>query len=93
MCVCVCIFHHMMEYYPSVKQRRNNAIYSNMGGPRDYDTNWSKTEKGKYHDITYIWNLNYDTNQTYLQNTNRLIESQTWKQADGHQMGEGRKEE
>ena len=23
----------MMEYYPAVKQRRNNAIYSNMGGP------------------------------------------------------------
>ena len=64
----------MMEYYPAVKQRWNNAIYSNMGGPRDYDTKWSKTEKGKYHDITYIWNLNYDTNQTYLQNTNRLTD-------------------
>ena len=31
----------------------------------------NQTEKGKYHDIIYIWNLKYDTNQTYLQNTNK----------------------
>ena len=33
-CVCVC----GMEYYPAIKQKMNNAICSNMGGPRDYDT-------------------------------------------------------
>ena len=44
--VCVCIniyiyiyiYIYMMEYYPAVKQKMNNAICSNMGGPRDYDT-------------------------------------------------------
>ena len=33
-----------MEYYPAVKQKMNNAICSNMGGPRDYDTKWSKSD-------------------------------------------------
>ena len=26
----------------------NNAICSNMDGPRDYDTKWSKSEKDRY---------------------------------------------
>ena len=28
-----------------------------MVGPRDYPTKGCKSEKGKYHDITYVWNL------------------------------------
>ena len=27
-----------------------------MGGPRDYHTGWSKSDKDKY-DIAYMWNL------------------------------------
>ena len=36
-----------------------------MNGPRDYHTNWSKLEKGRQtpYDITYMWNLKYDTNE------------------------------
>ena len=30
----------------------NNAIYSNMDGPRDYHTEWSKSDKDKYHMIS-----------------------------------------
>ena len=45
-----------MEYYSDIK-RMNNAICSNKDGPRDYHTKWSKSEKDKHHDITYMWNL------------------------------------
>ena len=30
-------------------------------GPRDKYIKWSKPEKGKYHDITYLWNLKTHT--------------------------------
>ena len=38
-----------MEYYSAVKKEWDNAICSNMDGPRDYHTNWSQTEKQIYH--------------------------------------------
>ena len=38
------------------KKEWNNAISSNMDGPRDYHTKWSKPDKDKY-DITYMWSL------------------------------------
>ena len=43
----------------------NNAICSNMDGPRDYHTKQSKSERERHipHDITYTWNLKYDTNE------------------------------
>ena len=37
----------------------NNAICSNMDGPRDYHTKWSKSEKDKYHMISLICGI-YD---------------------------------
>ena len=46
-----------MEYYLAIKKEWNNAICSNMDATRDYHTKWIKTEKDKYHDITYMWNL------------------------------------
>ena len=33
----------------SHKKEWNNAIYSNMDGPRDYHAKWSKTDKYKSH--------------------------------------------
>ena len=33
----------------SHKKERNNAICSNMDGPRDCPTEWSQREKDKYH--------------------------------------------
>ena len=43
----------------------NNAICSNMDGPRDYHTEWSKSDRERQilYDITYMWNLKYDTNE------------------------------
>ena len=43
----------------------DSAICSNMDGPRDDHTKWSKSEKERQipNDITYMWNLKYDTNE------------------------------
>ena len=34
------------------KKEWNNAICSNINGPRDYHTEWSKPDKDKYHMIS-----------------------------------------
>ena len=36
-----------------------------MDGPRDYHTKWSKSDRERQmpSDITYMWNLKYDTNE------------------------------
>ena len=47
----------------SYKKEWNIAICSNMDGPRDYRTKWSKSEKDKYV-ITYMWNLKNNTNES-----------------------------
>ena len=54
-----------MEYYSAIAIQKNNAICSNMDGPRDYHTKSSKSgrEKQISYDITYMWNLKYDTNE------------------------------
>ena len=43
----------------SHKKRMNNAICSNMDGPRDYHAKWSKSDRGRQisYNITYKWNL------------------------------------
>ena len=38
----------------SHKKGWNNAICSNMDGPRDYYTKWSKPDKDKHHKISLI---------------------------------------
>ena len=57
---------------------RNNAICSNMDGPRDYHTKWSKSDRERQisYDITYMWNLIFKKwdKWTYLQNRNRLTD-------------------
>ena len=55
---------YTMEYY-SAKKQWNNAICSNMDTTRDYHTKWSKSERERQipYDITYMWNLKYDTNE------------------------------
>ena len=45
----------------SHKNEWNNAIYSNIDGPRDYHTK-SDRERQISYDITYMWNLKNDTN-------------------------------
>ena len=45
----------------SHKKEWNNVICSNMDATRDYHTKWSKSERQIPYDITYVWNLKYDT--------------------------------
>ena len=48
----------------SHKSEWNNAIYSNMSGPRNCDAEWSKSEKDKYHIVSLICGvLKKDTNE------------------------------
>ena len=39
------------------------SSWSNMDGHRDYHNKWSKSERQIPYDITYMWNLKYDTNE------------------------------
>ena len=41
------------------KKEWNNAICSNMDGPRDYHTKWNKSDRKRQipYDIIYMWNL------------------------------------
>ena len=54
----------------------NNAICSNMVGPRDYHIKWSKTNRERQipYDITFMWNLKKWYKWTYLQSGNRLTD-------------------
>ena len=49
----------------SHKKEQNNAICSDMEGPRDCHTELSQTERERPipYDITYMWNIKYDTNE------------------------------
>ena len=50
----------------SHKKEWNIAMCSNMDEPRDYHTKWSKSEKERQilYDITYMWNLKNNTNES-----------------------------
>ena len=55
---------YTMEYY-SVIKKWNNAICNNKDGPRDFHTEWSKSDReGEIYNIPYIRNLKRnDTNE------------------------------
>ena len=60
----------------SHKKGQNNAACSNMDGPRDYHTKWSKPDKDKYHMIYDIHHFYVESKKkwykwTYIQNRNR----------------------
>ena len=49
----------------SHKKEWNNAIGSNMISTGDKHTKWRKSDREKQisHNITYTWNLKYDTDE------------------------------
>ena len=51
-----------MQWNISHKKEWTNAICVNMDGPRDYHTEWSKSDRERQisYEITYMWNLKYD---------------------------------
>ena len=57
----------------SHKKEWDTAFCSNMDGPREYHTQWSKSDKDKYY-ITYMWNLKNNTNESIYK---READSQT----------------
>ena len=70
----------------------NCIICSNVDGPRDYYSKWSKLgrEKQMSYDITYMWNLKKKWyKQTYLQNRNRLTNTENRIVVAEGQRGKG----
>ena len=57
-------FTYAMDNYSS-KNKWNNAIYSNMDGPRVYHTEWSKSDRERQilYEIIYVWTLKNVTNK------------------------------
>ena len=49
----------------SHKKEWNNTICSNMDSTRKYNAKWSKSEGERHisYDITYMWNLKYETDE------------------------------
>ena len=41
------------------KRERNDAICSNMDGPRHEHNKGTESDRDKHHDITYVWNPEY----------------------------------
>ena len=69
------VYTHTLEYYSAIKKEWNNAICSNMNGPRDYHIKWSKSDKDKYRKISPICGIEKnDTNELTYKTE---IESQT----------------
>ena len=73
---------YTIEYYSAIK-KWNIAICSNMDGPKDYRT---KSEKDIY-DITYMWNLKNNANESTYKQPHRH-----GKQTYGYQRGKGGRE-
>ena len=64
-----------MEYYLAIK-RMKYAIFSDMYGPRDYYTEWSKSARERQisYDITYMWKLiKMITKEFILKNRNKVV--------------------
>ena len=58
----------------SHKKEQSNAICSNLDGPRDRHTEWSKSDRERQilYVIAYMWNLKKGHKWTYLQNRSRV---------------------
>ena len=73
-----CIWQYIYnEILLGHKKEWNNAIYTNMDGPRDHHTKWSKTEKDKYHMMSLICGiLKNQYKYTHEQDSNAKVGSQ-----------------
>ena len=95
--MCVCVYTHTHthththEYYSAIKKEWNNAICSNMDGPRDYHIKWSKSDRERQisYDITHMWDLKKRYKWIYLQNKNRLTDIENKLMAYQREKGEG----
>ena len=72
------------------KKEQNSAICSTMDGTRDCHPESSKSERERQipHDITYIWNLIYGTNEPFhRKETHGLGEQTCGCQGGGRRSG------
>ena len=60
-----------------------------MDGTRDSHTNWSESERERpiSHDITYIWNVIYGTNEPFHRKETHGLGEQTCCQGGGGENG------
>ena len=74
----------------SHKKGQNNAACSNMDGPRDYHTKWSKSDRERQisYDSTYMWNLKKKMIKMNLFKKQKQIHKYR-KQTYGYQKGKG----
>ena len=80
---------YTIEYYSAMKKGQNNVICSNMDGAGDSHTKWSKLERERQitHDITFVWNLIYGTNEIFHRKETHGVEEQTCGCQGGGQSG------
>ena len=66
--------HIYNEILLSHEKEQNTATCRDMDGPRDCNTEWSKSDRERQisYDITYMLNLKKRYKWTYLQNRNRV---------------------
>ena len=69
---------HFLHWGLILSIKSGGQICTNMGGPRDYYTKWSKSDREKQilYDIMYMWKLKYDPNELAYKTE---IDSQTEK--------------
>ena len=79
---------YTLEYYSAIK-KCNNAICTNMDGPRDYLTKWSKSDRERQiaYGINYMWNLKIIIQMNLF--TKQKHTHKHRKQTYGYQRGSG----
>ena len=70
----------------SHKGEWNNAICSNLDGPRNYHTKWSKSDRERQmsYEITNMWNV---TKSDTKELTKQKQTQRFWNQIYGYQRG------
>ena len=65
---------YAVEYYSAIKKNKIMPFAATMDATRDYHTKWSKSERERQipYDITYMWNLKYDTNEPIYETETEL---------------------
>ena len=89
---CVLWFIYTKEYYSAIKKEHIWVSSNEVGEPRAYYTEWSKSEREKQvlYINTYIWNLERWRLWTYLQGSN-LQKHRHREQIYGQGRGRGRR--
>ena len=79
---------HTMEYYSAIK-KSENAICSNMDGPRDYHAEWSKGDRNSEWHPEYAESKKKWYKRTYLQIKTDLENQLTvaWRWGWGEERG------